>query len=86
MDTIRAGLLGYFRDRHALTEEELSADLPLAEFVTSLGLLELLVFIEKDLGVKLDLVGLSPENFGTPSAVVAYVEQHLQSQRSSLEP
>lgn len=83
---IRTRLYDYFKERHGLTDAELAADPRLQDFISSLALLELLLFVQQELGVELDLVAISPENFGTPSLVARYVEAAVAARDAAKQP
>ena len=67
-------LFGYFKDRYGLTDEELASDPPLHTFIDSLGQLELLELLKKDLGVEVEQGDISADTFGTPARIARFVE------------
>jgi acyl carrier protein len=71
----REQLFAYFKQRYGLTDAELASDLPLVEFMDSLGRLALISFIRQDLGVALEAADVNPENLGSPERIVAYVDR-----------
>jgi len=61
---IEQELISYFRD---ITDEEVLCDTPLVEdgIIDSMGVLELLAFIDKQYDLNLDMEDLTIENFAT---------------------
>jgi acyl carrier protein len=57
-------------------------DTPLIEsgILDSLGLLSLLVFLEKQFNISVDDYEIIPENFNTINAICAYIRSHQASQ------
>ena len=47
--------------------------------VDSFGLNQLIVFVEDDLGVKVDDLDIAPENFETLAALLSFVESKRES-------
>jgi hypothetical protein len=71
----RERVFAYFKQRYGLTDAELASDIPLAEFMDSLGRLALISFIRGDLGAALEAADVNPENLGSPERIVAYVDR-----------
>jgi acyl carrier protein len=61
-------LVNYFRE---LTDTELKVNTRLIDkgFVDSMGIMELVSFIEQEFGVELDMDDMTMDNFGTISAI-----------------
>lgn len=59
------------RDVDSLTEDY---DLLAGEVIDSLGIAELIAFLEKEYGIQVDDGDLDPENFRTVGKIVAFVE------------
>jgi acyl carrier protein len=59
--------------------DDLTNDFPLAGRVDSLGLLEIVTFIEEEFGVGVDNTELIPENFDSLGGMVRLVESKLQA-------
>jgi acyl carrier protein len=59
--------------------EDLTADFPLSGRVDSLGLLEMVSFIEEEFGVSVSNSELTPQNFDSLGGMVRLVESKLNS-------
>jgi acyl carrier protein len=59
------------RDVDSLTDDY---DLLAGEVIDSLGIAELITFLEKEYGIQVDDGDLDPENFRTVGKIVAFVE------------
>jgi acyl carrier protein len=61
--------------------DDLTNDFPLSGRVDSLGLLELVTFIEEEFGVSVTNSELTPQNFDSFGGMVGLVETKLQAVR-----
>lgn len=58
--------------------EDLTSDLPLSGRVDSMGLLEIVTFIEEEFGVSVSNSELTPQNFDSLGGMVRLVESKLE--------
>lgn len=61
-----------------LAPEDLTSDLPLSGRVDSMGLLEIVTFIEEEFGVSVSNSELTPQNFDSLGGMVRLVESKLE--------
>lgn len=76
MDT-RARIFRFFREKKRAEGLTYDTELLKSRYINSLFALQIVMFVEKEFGVKLGRREISPENFHSISAIAALVDSHL---------
>ena len=77
-----ASLRSYLKSRFRGYSDDIGADDDLAGVVDSLGLFELVEFIEQTAGVTIPVVDFRPARFSTVRNILALVEEHSPGGRA----
>ncbi len=79
---IEARLRGYLAERHGLNEADLLDDPPLLRLLGSMGVLELVIFLQREFELSLAPQSMSPGNLGTLARAVDFVESLVSATRT----
>lgn len=74
--SIADDLLHYIKTELAPGSPDLDVDTNLTGVVDSTAIMEVVVWIEGKFGFDVEIDDITVENFGTVSALVAYIEKH----------
>lgn len=72
-------LRGFLREKFPGYDDSFGASDDLSQVVDSLGLFDLLEFVEREFGVEVPTAEFSPQRFSSIDGILAFVEE-LQSQ------
>ena len=78
VDTIQSKLIQFLTTVTGLESIDANTDLQSSEIIDSLTMMDLLVFIETEFGVRLEFDDLTPESFRSPATLA----QLIASRRS----
>lgn len=76
MDT-KERILQFFADKKKADGLSYGTELLKSKHINSLFALQVVMFVEKEFGIKLARKEISPENFHSIDAIAALVERHL---------
>ncbi len=79
MSSIQDELLEYIRKELAGGKAELDAETSLAGVVDSTAVMEIVVFLEGQYGFDVEIDDITPDNFGSVSKLVSYIERNKKS-------
>jgi len=75
MSETESAIRKFLGERFGAYRDDIGADESLDGVVDSLGMFDLVEFIEQDIGVSIPNEDFSPRNFATISSILALIEQ-----------
>ena len=79
MDDIKQKLTEYIRSELASGGAEIEAETSLAGVIDSTAIMELVVWIEGEVGFDVEIDDITPDNFGSIDKIAAYIERNRKS-------
>lgn len=79
MSDTKQKLTEYIRSELASGDVEIESDTSLAGVIDSTAIMELVVWIEGEIGFDVEIDDITPENFGSIDKIVAYIERNQKS-------
>ena len=76
IEVVRARLRAFFSEKLSVEVSSLDADLVQTGILDSLGLVELLAYIEKEFETEISLDDVEIENFHSVAKIAEYVDAH----------
>ena len=73
VDTIQSKLIQFLTTVTGLVSIDANTDLQSSEIIDSLTMMDLLVFIETEFGVRLEFDDLTPESFRSPATLAQLI-------------
>lgn len=84
MEQIQEKLLSYIKQNFAIDEEEIFLEESLIDqgIIDSVGLLEIISFIEEEFSFKVDQEQMVRENFGSVIRIVNFISHEINNQNT----